>query len=173
MEAMSLEVALLQDAHDLSELENMARDYFEVNASFAGVVEAEVVMVSTASDYAHQTLGERLLFFSGLYAMENASTDAAIVHEITGFGELMTIVPTPFLEQLPAHTPSSWSTSEATWYQNGLGLVVEPLLPEIFDGQPESLSSLHGIAGLYDQLVLPLNNNLVSITSMPLCLEES
>ncbi len=165
---MLLQDALLQDAHDLSELEDMARDFFEIYASLPFVEgKTEEAMVRGASDYAYRQFGERLLFFSGFYAMENASTDTKIVHEITGFGELRTVVVTPFLDQLPENKLQAHPDSVDRWQDHGLGLMLEPLLPDLFDERTESLSELHGIAGHYDQLVLPINNNFVSLTSLP------
>lgn len=156
----SLEVSaeLLSRSVDLSILDNMADHYYQVNAEVADTGEVNDAMLDYADEFAAREFGKQVIYLCSMYGFVRPSMSEEPFFDLSVFGEFKKVVATNFLES-PAGDESN------SLNRNGLGLLVEPI-DKHFHYQ-SAYAHLHGAASLFEEVVLPLNNNVVSVTPVP------
>ncbi len=156
---LEVSAELLSRSVDLSMLDGMANDYYLVNAEVADSGNINDAMLDCANEFAAREFGKQVIYLCSVYGFVRPSMSEESFFGLSVFGEFKKVVATDFLE-----SPVGDDTSK-TMNSNGLGLLVEPI-EEYFHYQ-SAYSHLHGAASLFEEVILPLNNNIVSVVPVP------
>ena len=142
---------LANTQRDLSDLEAMADGYYLVRDAFARAPSLGDAMIDEANRHLRDKLGDSILFFCGIYAVESAS----VLYEFRLLGTAKAVIDTPFLD-----SPLDMGKPDKVWHANGLGLVVETH-DEILEEIEMPLEELSGWGSMWPELTIPINQNMI------------
>lgn len=145
----------------LDELVGMA-EVFATAFETQGIDDVPMELQVMAGALAARQFGESLLYVSSEYCLPlSRDTGETARLDWTSFlGRHRGIVQTKY----PGFDGSPWKSG-------GLGIRIE-LLDERLIVDDAEMSKLHGVASMWNEVLIPLNNNLVAIARLPLSPER-